>query len=130
MEFSSFLAPERIESTRPALLILLSRNTKRARRIARVAFSSPALRMRWRAARYIIQKSRNPMTPSDRAKQELKNLEAVAGNGLLHRRAFIHGGAALAGAITGYTLVPSAFGQQLADDAWSLVPGVTVPDYG
>src|SRR5256712_2709838 len=70
------------------------------------------------------------MTPSDRAERELKNLEAVAGNGLLHRRAFLRGGAALAGAMTGYTLVPSAFGQQLSDDAWSLVPGVPVPDYG
>ena len=65
-----------------------------------------------------------------RVKRELKNLEAVAGNGLLHRRAFLHGGAALAGALTGYTLVPAAFGQQLTDDPWSLVPGTTVPDYG
>jgi len=65
-----------------------------------------------------------------RVKRELKHLEAVAGNGLLHRRAFLHGGAALAGTITGYTLVPSAFGQQLTDDPWSLVPGTTVPDFG
>ncbi len=70
------------------------------------------------------------MTPSDRAKQELKNLQPVAGNGLLHRRAFLHGGAALAGAITGYALVPPAFGQQLTDESWSLAPGVTVPDFG
>jgi sulfane dehydrogenase subunit SoxC len=70
------------------------------------------------------------MMRSDRAQQELKNLEPVAGNGLLHRRTFLRGGAALAGAMTGYTLVPSAFGQQLAEDPWSLVPGVTVPDYG
>src|SRR5258706_11604699 len=70
------------------------------------------------------------MTPSDRARRELKSLAAVAGNGLLHRRAFLRGGAVLAGAMTGYTLMPSASGQQLADDAWSLVPGVTVPDYG
>ena len=68
-----------------------------------------------------------PTTPGDRAKQELKNLEAVAANGLLHRRLFLRGGAAL---MTGYTLVPSAAGQQLTDDAWSLAPGVTVPDYG
>src|SRR6201982_1279884 len=70
------------------------------------------------------------VTPSDRAERELKNLEAVAGNGLLHRRLFLRGGAALAGAITGYALLPSAPAQQLADDEWSLVPGVTVPDYG
>src|SRR5437879_3751383 len=70
------------------------------------------------------------MTPSDRAERELKNLEVVAGNGLLHRRAFLRGGAALAGAMTGYSLVQSASAQQLADDPWSIVPGVTVPDYG
>src|SRR6266478_2161369 len=68
--------------------------------------------------------------PTDRTKRELKNLEAVAGNGLLHRRLFLRGGAALAGAMTGYTLVPSASGQQLAEDTWSLAPGVTVPEYG
>ena len=43
-------------------------------------------------------------TPSDRAKQELKNFEPVAGNGLLDRRAWLRGGAALAGVMTGYTL--------------------------
>src|SRR5438876_10409729 len=63
-------------------------------------------------------------------KPELRNLEAVAGNGLLDRRAFFRGGAALAGAMTGYTLTQSASAQQLADDPWSLVPGATVPDYG
>src|SRR5262245_25400299 len=60
----------------------------------------------------------------------MKNLEAVAGNGLLHRRAFLRGGAALAGAMTGYTVVQSASAQQLADDPWSLTPGAAVPDYG
>jgi hypothetical protein len=69
-------------------------------------------------------------TPSDRAKRELKHLEPVAGNGLLDRRTWLRGGAALAGVMTGYTLVPSASAQQLADDAWSLVPGTAVPDYG
>ena len=70
------------------------------------------------------------LTPRDQTTRKLKNLEQVAGNGLLHRRLFLRGGAALAGAVTGYTLMPSASGQQLADDPWSLVPGVTVPDYG
>jgi sulfane dehydrogenase subunit SoxC len=69
-------------------------------------------------------------TPSGRAKRELENLEPVAGNGLLDRRAWLRGGAALAGVMTGYTLLPPASAQQLADDAWSLVPGTTVPDYG
>jgi sulfane dehydrogenase subunit SoxC len=68
------------------------------------------------------------MTPSDRSKRELKNLERVAGNGLLHRRALLRG--AFVGAITGYTLVQSASAQKLADDPWSLGPGATVPDYG
>lgn len=57
-----------------------------------------------------------------------KDLEPVAGNGLLHRRAFIRGGAALAAAMTGY--VQSASAQQLTEDPWSLKPGTTVPDYG
>src|SRR6266487_2308613 len=69
-------------------------------------------------------------TPRHRSARELKNLEMVAGNGLLHRRAFLRGGAALSGAMTGYTLVQSASPQQLTDDPWSLVPGATVQDYG
>src|SRR5437016_2654061 len=60
----------------------------------------------------------------------MNNVEVVAGNGLLHRRAFLRGGAVLAGAMTGYALAPSASAQQLADDPWSLAPGATVPDYG
>ena len=56
-----------------------------------------------------------------------RDLEPVAGNGLLHRRAFIRGGAALAAAMTGY--IQSASAQQLAEDPWSLKPGTTVPDY-
>ena len=57
-----------------------------------------------------------------------KDLEPVAGNGLLHRRAFIRGGAALAAAMTGY--IQSASAQQLTEDPWSLKPGATVSDYG
>jgi len=60
----------------------------------------------------------------------MKDLQAVAGNGLLHRRSFLRGGAVLAGAMTGYTVVQSASAQQLADDPWSLTPGAAVPDYG
>jgi hypothetical protein len=37
----------------------------------------------------------------DRAKQGWEALEVVAGNGLLDRRAFLKGGAALAAAMTG-----------------------------
>src|SRR5881409_1787695 len=70
------------------------------------------------------------MTPHERAKRELERLAPVAGNGLLHRRAFLRGGATLAGAMSAYRLVPSASAQKLADDPWSLAPGVAVPDYG
>jgi len=69
-------------------------------------------------------------TSKNRLERGRKNFEPVAGNGLLHRRAFLRGGAALAGAMTGYTLVQTASAQQLADDPWSLGPGATVPDYG
>src|SRR3989475_5912578 len=70
------------------------------------------------------------MTPHEKAKRELERLAPVAGNGLLHRRAFLRGGATLAGAMSAYQLVPSASAQKLADDPWSLAPGAAVPDYG
>ena len=60
----------------------------------------------------------------------MKDLEIAAGNGLLHRRAFLTGGAALAAAMTGYTLSDSVAAQQLADDAWSTKPGIPIPEYG
>src|SRR5437868_4400886 len=56
--------------------------------------------------------------------------DIVAGNGLLHRRAFLTGGAALAAAFTGYRLSDSVAAQQLADDAWSTKPGIPIPEYG
>jgi len=60
----------------------------------------------------------------------MKDLEVVALNGLLHRRAFLTGGAALAAAMTGYTLGDTVAAQQLADDAWSTKPGIPIPEYG
>jgi sulfane dehydrogenase subunit SoxC len=69
-------------------------------------------------------------TPKRQLEQDWTNLETAAGNGLLHRRAFLRGGAALAGAVSGYTLVQPVAAQQLTDDPWSLTPGATVPDYG
>ena len=60
----------------------------------------------------------------------MEDLEVVAGNGLLHRRAFLRGGAAFAAAMTGYTLSDSVAAQQLADDAWSRTPGIPIPEYG
>ena len=56
--------------------------------------------------------------------QELQQLEVVAGNGLLHRRAFLTGGAAFAAAVTGYTLSDTAAAQQLVDQPWSKGRGI------
>jgi len=54
--------------------------------------------------------------------------DAVAGNGLLDRRAFLRGGLA-ATAVTGYALTRSASAETLADGSWSKVPGDLVPPY-
>jgi len=69
-------------------------------------------------------------TPAKSSKQQLENLKVVAGNGLLDRRAFLRGGAALAAAITGYSTARTAFAEPLADDPWSKAPGSLVPAYG
>src|SRR5437762_5169892 len=60
----------------------------------------------------------------------LDNLEIAAGNGLLHRRAFLTSGAALAAAMTGYTLSEPVAAQQLTDAPWSTKPGIPIPEYG
>ncbi len=60
----------------------------------------------------------------------MEDLEVVAGNGLLHRRAFLRGGATFAAAMTGYVLSDSVAAQQLADDPWSTKPGTPIPEYG
>jgi sulfane dehydrogenase subunit SoxC len=60
----------------------------------------------------------------------MKDIEVVAANGLLHRRAFLTGGAALAAAMTGYTLSDTVAAQQVADEAWSTKPGIPIPEYG
>ena len=69
-------------------------------------------------------------TPNNRSKREWEKLQAIARNGLLDRRAFLRGGAAIAGAMMGYTFVGSAAAEPLADDAWSKAPGNIVPAYG
>jgi sulfane dehydrogenase subunit SoxC len=56
----------------------------------------------------------------------MKDLIPVAGNGLLDRREFLRGGAALAAAMTGY----SVKAETLADAPWSKEPGTLVPPYG
>src|SRR5688500_13174311 len=70
------------------------------------------------------------MTQSKRSMPELNSDEVVAGNGLLHRRLFLRGGAAFAAAVTGYTLSDGVAAQQLADDPWSKTRGMAIPAYG
>ena len=68
-------------------------------------------------------------TPTIRSKREREKLEVVAGNGLLDRRAFLRSGAALAGAVMGYTFVGSAAADPLQEQPWSLEPGAISPPY-
>ena len=56
-------------------------------------------------------------------------LTPVAGNGLLDRRAFLRGGAAMAATMSGYTLVKGAAAEPLKDDPWSLRPGAITQPY-
>jgi sulfane dehydrogenase subunit SoxC len=67
--------------------------------------------------------------PSSRSKRGREELEVVAGNGLLDRRAFLRGGAVFAAAMTGYTLAKPAAAEPFADDPWSKVPGAISPPY-
>ena len=67
--------------------------------------------------------------PRKTANRERDTLEVVAGNGLLHRRAFLRGSAAMAVAMTGYATSRSTVAEPLADDPWSLVPGGITPPY-
>jgi sulfane dehydrogenase subunit SoxC len=62
---------------------------------------------------------------SRRSTPLLDSLPAAAGNGLLDRRAFLRGGAAVAAAMTGYTVARSASAEPLTDDPWSRGPGGT-----
>src|SRR6185295_18744334 len=48
--------------------------------------------------------------------------EQVAGNGLLHRRMFLAGGAALAGAMTGYAANDAADAAPLPVEPWMKIP--------
>src|SRR5712691_403154 len=63
------------------------------------------------------------------AQRSLKDLEVAAGNGLLDRREFLRGGAALAAAMTGYAAAPAA-AAPLAEAPWSQAPGGNVQAYG
>ena len=63
-------------------------------------------------------------------KQGWQGVAVVSGNGLLDRRAFLRGGAAMAAGLSGYALAESAAAELLADDPWSKAPGTLVPAYG
>jgi sulfane dehydrogenase subunit SoxC len=57
------------------------------------------------------------------------NPAVVAGNGLLDRRSFLRSGAAMAAAMTGYSVVKRAAAEPLTHDPWNLVPGAITPPY-
>src|SRR6266852_7049250 len=59
----------------------------------------------------------------------MEEMLQVAANGLLDRRAFLRGGAALAAAMTGSTVARPAAAAPLADEPWSLAPGAISPAY-
>src|SRR5882672_8984554 len=55
----------------------------------------------------------------------------VAGNGLIDRRALLSRGAALAGAMSvGAVGTTGAAAEPLANDPWSMAPGIPIPAYG
>src|SRR6516225_2017374 len=56
-------------------------------------------------------------------------VEQVAGNGLLNRRALLRGGAVVAGAITSGGALTGAAAEPLQNDPWSLERGLVVPAY-
>jgi sulfane dehydrogenase subunit SoxC len=65
-----------------------------------------------------------------RSKSNKTNLEYVAGNGLLHRRALLQRGAAVAGALgAGAGLATAAAAEPLAEAPWGRAPGDPVPAY-
>jgi sulfane dehydrogenase subunit SoxC len=65
------------------------------------------------------------------AKNGRDSVPHTAGNGLLDRRALLSSGAALAGAMgVGAASSTAAAAEPLANDPWSLAPGVPIPSYG
>ncbi len=61
-------------------------------------------------------------------KRDEISAELVAGNGLIHRRALLQGGVALAGASVGIGAV-GAGAEPLSIDPWILEPGTAIPPY-
>jgi len=56
-------------------------------------------------------------------------IEQVAGNGLLNRRALLRGGAVVVGAMTSGGALTGAAAEPLQNDPWSLERGLVVPAY-
>src|SRR5258706_5626621 len=69
------------------------------------------------------------MERSNRSGAQPDALPAVAANGLLDRRAFLRGGAALAAGMSGYALSGTVGAEALRDDPWSLAGGAGSPGY-
>src|SRR5271170_7895112 len=70
------------------------------------------------------------MNTESKKADELANLETVAENGLLHRRAFLNRSLVFAGAaVGGAGVARQALAAPLADPPWSLVNGDPVPAY-
>lgn len=63
------------------------------------------------------------------APSPIEQVEQVAGNGLLDRRALLRGGAMVAGAMTTGVSLTSAAAEPLKNDPWSLEMGTVVPPY-
>ncbi|MGI9259381.1 MAG: sulfite dehydrogenase [Gammaproteobacteria bacterium] len=68
--------------------------------------------------------------PTKSPSLSLRDLQPAAGNGLLDRRAFFKGGAALAAAMSGYTLSEWAAAQPLVNAASGSMPGAPTKPYG
>jgi sulfane dehydrogenase subunit SoxC len=71
------------------------------------------------------------MTKS-RHRQGAESVPHVAGNGLLDRRALLSQGAVLAGAMSvgAVGATTGAAAEPLANDSWSMAPGIPIPAYG
>ena len=72
----------------------------------------------------------NPDSKTSLASLNADGLEQVAGNGLLHRRLFLSGGGAIAGAFTTLIGATATQGAPLAVPDWMKEPGAPVSNYG
>ena len=64
-----------------------------------------------------------------RRRKRPSSSDAVAGNGLIDRRALLGGGVAMAGAMGTRSVPTAAAAEPLKDDPWSLGPGASVKSY-